>query len=174
MEKRLITGAISLLLFGAGAFGQEAETITYYDSFTDYGIAQNSVMPILDKEDRLNSNAGKIHANLVSVPDSVKTCVAAAIDIWESKIDYAANIEICVKFKELEADMDIQIDVSYTNESPIRRPWSLYKYQTGQSSSKATSSDAEIVINKSKSWDCSNGINTVPGSRNLHTRCCAQ
>lgn len=167
MGKKSITGVISLLLFGATATGQEIETVTYYDNFTDYGIVNGYSVPILQKELRLSKDAGNFYYDTVNVPDSVDVCIRAAIDIWESKLRNNAQIKLEFEYTDFDTDNDVIIDVSYDNESKIVRPKCLHRYLNNILLTESESPDARIQINKNKDWDCNNSDIAQYGTRNL-------
>lgn len=157
-----------LMLVGIGASGQETETITYYDNFVDYGNIAGYLAPLSDKEERVSSNAGKIiYESDTQLPDSVRICIEAAKDIWESRLGNGALVRLKFVYGNTISGNDVEIDVSYNRGSSILRPISLYRYLNNIEENDSTSADATITINSAIPWNCSHKATSVNGSRNL-------
>lgn len=156
------------LLAGIGASGQETETITYYDNFADYGPIEGFISPLSDKEERVSSNAGKIiYDSDTQLPDSVRICIEAAKDLWESRIGNGAEVKLKFNYVDMDDDNDIRIDVTYSKKVNPTMPQCLYRYLNKTPLSEIETADAFIDINKKKVWNCSNNDDQISGSRNL-------
>lgn len=156
------------LLAGIGASGQETETITYYDNFVDYGNIAGYLAPLSDKEERVSSNAGKIiYESDTQLPDSVRVCIEAAKDLWESRLGNGAEVKLTFNYVDMDDDNDIRIDVTYSKKVTPTIPQCLYRYLNKIPLSKTETADAFIDINKKKAWNCSNNDDQINGSRNL-------
>lgn len=160
------------LLVGIGASGQETdqetETITYYDNFVDYGNIVGYLAPLSDKEERVSSNAGRIiYDSATQLPDSVRICIEAAKDLWESRLGNGAELKLRFLCENRDDDNDIRIDVSYDPTLNPTIPACLLRYKNKTPLTGSEKADAIISINMNKEWNCSHNDESVSGSRNL-------
>lgn len=156
------------LLAGIGASGQETETITYYDNFVDYGNIVGYLAPLSDKEERVSSNAGKIvYDSDTQLPDSIRICIDAAKDLWESRLGNGAELKLRFLCENRDDDNDIRIDVSYDPTLNPTIPACLLRYKNKTPLTGSEKADAIISINMNKEWNCSHNDESVSGSRNL-------
>ncbi len=148
----------------------EVECITFSDNYSDILNSDNILYSILDKSERVNSNAGKIITTLNDVPDSIAICIYAATDIWESVLKNETPISLHFYYQELESDNDIETQVYNTKAADgTFYPTALYynAISTNRDSTTANDIDAKIYINKKETWDCSHSNVILSGTKNM-------
>lgn len=163
--KRIIN-VIVLSLCSIVAYAQVAtDTLRIVENFNVAGLSPN-VSAVLPKAERLSTQKGVINFNFLNeIPDSIKTSISVAGDIWSHYLDEKANINIDIEFTPLEND--IEIDIIYhseTNDADTYYPLCLYNYLFGYDEN---ASSAKIFINSNSAWECGYGNNYSTSANNM-------
>lgn len=161
----------SLLFFPFYLIGEESaeiEQLTFYDNFAQSSANESSVLLVLDKEMRVSSNAGKFNITLENVPDSIATCIYAAVDIWESVIKNETPIYLTFNYSALESANDVETIVQYyTLDRSLFYPSSLFFNSISTRQNTNLTPDAYIYINNNVQWDCSHNDVVLPNTKNM-------
>lgn len=142
------------------------DTIRIVENFSVAGQSPivNTVLP---KAERLSTEKGVITFNFINeIPDSIKTSISVAGDIWSHYLDEKAKINIDIEFTPLEND--IEIDIIYhseTNDADTYYPSCLYNYLYGHDDDNASS--AKIYINSNSVWECGYSNNYLTSASNM-------
>ena len=106
----LLLTAVCLFPF---AWGDDVVYLQYVENFSPVYNSGYADSPIQPKEERLNSNAGDLIAYYdESMPDSIKMCIDAAIDIWASKIGTTVPLYFNFRYEDIGGN-DIVTTVQY-------------------------------------------------------------
>lgn len=167
MRKNIVF-TLSVLSLGLNAQDAVVDTLWYADNF----IRANSdaiIQTVLPKSERVTSSQGEIKFIFAdNVPDSIQTAVNVAGDIWRQYLDGKANIIIDIKYDVLENDIETEVTYfSYSDNTEVSYPASLYKYLFPFSTNDNNNSDGGIYINSGTSWDCSFSADAVATANNM-------
>lgn len=170
MRKSLLL-LILFILLPKISFGEdvtEVEQLTFYDRFNQSTAEESSILSILDKKSRVSSNAGKFNVTLENIPDSIATCIYAAVDIWESVIQNESPIYLTFKYSNIESGNDIETSVQYYSaDKTTFYPKCLYYNIHANRPNNDSNSDAIIAINQNSKWDCSHSNTILSGTKNM-------
>lgn len=130
----------------------------FSEKLNDQKSSSPVIKPLKAKESRISSDAGKIiFAVDTETPDSIRVCIDAAIDVWESTIHNTSPIYLEFYYTDIE-DYDIITDVLYETISDECIPYAL-KNQLDKIpfpvDNIVSSPDAIITLNSSSKWNCS-------------------
>jgi len=120
-------------------------------------VYENKKLPA--KARRLSSAKGNI--NLVyfeDVPDSIKTAISVAANLWESKITNNREIYIAVFFEPLEPETAMELEVYYyadVESELLGCPMALASQILDKQFGEEYSPDGTIIFNTGINWDCS-------------------
>ena len=143
--------------------GQERMTVTYADNFFEGGDGNHTFQPFLEKKNRVSSKAAYFRAEFSDdMPDSIRTCVRVALDLWESKLQTSDSIAL--RFEMADLENDVETSVIYQRYAGKVYPLSLYQTLT---LSKEQEVCAVIKINKRSVWDCSSHSAVVRHTKNM-------
>lgn len=160
----LLLTAVCLFPF---AWGDDVVYLQYVENFSPVYNSGYADSPIQPKEERLNSNAGDLIAYYdESMPDSIKMCIDAAIDIWASKIGTTVPLYFNFRYEYIGGN-DIVTTVQYSEYEEKWIPSALKATLMKDEMRDSTSVDAIIQISSNVDWDCSFGENQVIGKNSL-------
>ncbi len=151
--KIIIAFCAVLLLTNGSIFADTGKHIVrFVEKVKDYNQSFSN--------ERLQSKSTRVlnkRGNLVllydsTLPDSVKTALNAAKEIWEAKVPNKVPVRISVVFEPSESDMAMLTEVIYF-ESPAGCPSSLAS-QLNARLVIDDSPDAIIVFNSNLNWNC--------------------
>lgn len=146
----------------------------FSEKLNDQKSSSPVIKPLKAKESRISSDAGKIiFAVDTETPDSIRVCIDAAIDIWESAIHNTSPIYLEFYYNDI-GDYDIITDVLYyvQSDSKICYPSALqaqFDKVPFPVDDIVTSPDAIITLNSSSKWNCSHSENVWNQGHNATT-----
>lgn len=147
--------------------GEELVTLQFVEKYSPSFNADYANSPIQPKQERLSSNAGDLKATYdESMPDSITTCIKAALDIWASKIGTTVPIYFEFQYQDL-GENDIVSTIQYAEYNGKWIPNALKSTLIGDKDRVDPTPDALIQINNNVDWDCSYGENQPLGKYNL-------
>lgn len=147
--------------------GEESVTLQFVEKYSPSFNTSYANSSILPKQERLSSNAGDLNATYdENMPDSIITCINAALDIWSSKIGTSVPIYFEFRYQDL-GENDIVSTIKYDEHEGKWIPSSLKATLTDNSARDSITPDAIIQINNSIDWDCSFGENQAFEKYNL-------
>lgn len=150
---KLLTGIVGVTAI-FNSYAQERVTYRFIDTFSTVQSDQTATS-FAPKESRQSSKSAKFKLDLDSrFPDSLKTCINVAANIWEGAINAVEPINIKVIYEDFDEDIDVITDVIYAvpDDGSYALPSSLHKQNFGN---VGNMEDASISINRRKKWDCS-------------------
>lgn len=147
--------------------GEESVTLQFVEKYSPNCNANYGNSSILPKQERLNSNAGDLNATYdENMPDSIITCINAALDIWSSKIGTSVPIYFNFRYQDL-GENDIVSTIKYDEHEGKWIPCSLKATLLNDTIRIAPTPDAIIQVNSNIDWDCSYKENQPLGKYNL-------
>lgn len=165
---RLLIISIIMFFLAQYSYAQtEVEYITFVDNYSENTSTANVLSSILPKTERVSSSAGVITPQMEGVPDSIATCIYAAIDIWESLLGNKEPIYLKFLCSDLEDDTDVTTQVLYTNYNGTFYPSSMYYNRFATRETGANDIDANIIINTNADWDCSHNNVVLSDRKNM-------
>lgn len=108
------------------------------------------------KAERLSSSKGEIHLNYdQNLPDSIKTALNVATEIWSAKIPTKIPIYVEIYFESLDSDILMLTDVSLIESAPYTgMPSSLAAQILQTEYGTFDSPDGYIILNSDIKWNC--------------------
>lgn len=121
---------------------------------------ENQQLPA--KARRLSSNKGNINIiyNDVSIPDSIKTSIAVAVNLWEAKISNKQPIYIDIEFEPLYSEVPMICGVYYqeydiSDNGSYGIPIALLSQIDNFPNGSELEPDGIIYFNSDIKWSCS-------------------
>ncbi len=129
------------------------EAVVIRDYFSD-SRQSGTVVPLLPKEKRLSSSASNIQIYYDElIPDTIKTAVAVAADIWESALKISVPVTVSFELAPLTTGCDTEVLVRYLEAGEDSWPCALYFNTECEKGADSYPIFATIRINDGTKWD---------------------
>ena len=148
------------------AFVLPANNRIHYIRHFDYSKPtsdQYHYVPLPKKTQRVSSTKGEINLTFYDdMPDSIKTAVIVAKELWETKLHNKKTIYLDVTFEPLEEGTVMSTETGYLNENSNCYPSALASQWREYRDPDTEGPDGYIGLNSDMDWNCSfsNGNNT--------------
>ena len=139
------------------SFAIEANAGIRYIRHFEYSkplASQYTNLSMPKKSQRVSSSKGEITLLFYSdIPDSIKTAMIVAKELWEAALQNKRPIYIDVAFEPLEDETVMTTEIGYEEEAWI--PTALASQNRDQRDDNNESPDGYIVFNSEMDWNCS-------------------
>jgi len=165
--RKLLT-IISLMTICLIPFEGQARTVKYltFEERVHKGAVSLPRRPIPKKAERKSRDRANIIITFnESMPDSIRTAILIAKDMWEAKIPATQPICIDASYEPLDNATVMLTEVGYAFDDPELSgcPMALAAQITGQTSADSGTADGYIAFNSDSQWNCSFADNGASG-----------